>query len=530
MKKKILCLIVWNVVVVCYYNISYAGKTVNIDVEVSSAGFYAANGEERNNYGTPFRQESNDNILNLNVTPGTNCYICGGAGKGEVFDFINPNFLLMADRGYSDFTNQNYLLGDVKENKLNIYCNVDDGCFFVGGVTSTGTVAKNSVNVYGAGGSAESLIFGGLVFCSGCVENNTVNIYNDFSGRCIVGGIGLGDDTGDSNFNIVNIFSSSNIAEHLWGGGVSFDGTCIGNKVDVYGSITMQGGELECAYIDGGHICTNGSAERNSVTILGTIQFLQDLKIYGGYVYNEGSSNGNSVNISGTIHSRQGLRIFGGHIGTYGYANGIASRNSVNISGSIESKENFLEIFGGYINSNGNATINSVSISGSIKSDGDLDIRGGQVAGDGIANNNRVNISGDIRSKKDLDIRGGEVKGNGIANGNSVNISGSIECEDNICIIGGGGTDSRYHIIGVLDGPNAVLPTPCYNSEGNVVSISGKIVSGGRVVIVGGSAYRNAVNNKVIILETAELPEHSVLYGGSLLEAGVSLGNCLEVS
>ncbi|MDR2399609.1 MAG: hypothetical protein LBD61_04195, partial [Endomicrobium sp.] len=136
-----------------FYNISFAGKTVNIDFKIPDDACVAANGDDSNNYSIPFEKDSNDNILNLNVTPGARCFICGGAGQGEVVDPNKPESLL----------------GDVRNNTLNVNCNIDDDCYLCGGVTSTGTVSRNTVNVYGGGGVCrECAVIGGGIFSSGC--------------------------------------------------------------------------------------------------------------------------------------------------------------------------------------------------------------------------------------------------------------------------------------------------------------------------------------------------------------------------
>ncbi|MDR1474729.1 MAG: hypothetical protein LBS38_03480, partial [Endomicrobium sp.] len=108
--NKFLVLFISLFVLVFFYNISFAGKTVNIDFKISSPTFYAANGTDSNNYSVPFEKDSNDNILNLNVTPGTNCYICGGAGQAK------------------DVDDPESLLGDVRNNTLNVNCNIDVEC------------------------------------------------------------------------------------------------------------------------------------------------------------------------------------------------------------------------------------------------------------------------------------------------------------------------------------------------------------------------------------------------------------------
>ncbi|MDR1086846.1 MAG: hypothetical protein LBL16_01130, partial [Endomicrobium sp.] len=92
---------------VSFYNISYAGRTVNIDFQIAAIAVVAANGTDSNNYSTPFVLDSNNNTLNLNVTPGTKCGICGGAGQGELVDFPPKT-----------------LLGDVRNNTLNINCDI----------------------------------------------------------------------------------------------------------------------------------------------------------------------------------------------------------------------------------------------------------------------------------------------------------------------------------------------------------------------------------------------------------------------
>ncbi|MDR1474774.1 MAG: hypothetical protein LBS38_03735, partial [Endomicrobium sp.] len=163
--NKFLVLSISLFVLVFFYNISYAGRTVNINVQIPANSFIAANGDDSNDYSLPFKKDSNNNILNLNVAPGIKCGICGGAGQGEVFDPEEADSLL----------------GDVRNNTLNVRCDIDVACSLYGGMTSSGTVSSNTVNVYGDGSSTNTKIIvgGGRVFVSGCAENNTVNIYKD---------------------------------------------------------------------------------------------------------------------------------------------------------------------------------------------------------------------------------------------------------------------------------------------------------------------------------------------------------------
>jgi hypothetical protein len=147
----------------------------------------------------------------LNVTPGNKSVICCGTGQGEVlngdvFDFGNP---------------PTSLVGNIRNNTLNIRCKVDDECFFLGGMTSTGTVACNTVNIYDVGSCSEVKVFGGRVFCSDCAENNTLNIYKGFSGKSVWGGVVR---ISTSTFNTINIFSNLNILEGIYGGEVSRNG------------------------------------------------------------------------------------------------------------------------------------------------------------------------------------------------------------------------------------------------------------------------------------------------------------------
>ncbi|MDR2436982.1 MAG: hypothetical protein LBD17_02785 [Endomicrobium sp.] len=61
----------------------------------------------------------------MDITPGANCAICSGAGKGEKFDIKEPGTLL----------------GDVRDNILNINCSVGDNAedsLFSGSATSSG--------------------------------------------------------------------------------------------------------------------------------------------------------------------------------------------------------------------------------------------------------------------------------------------------------------------------------------------------------------------------------------------------------
>jgi hypothetical protein len=184
----------------------------------------------------------------LNVTPGTNCFICVGAGQGK-------------DIGS--------LLGNVRNNTLNVRCaiDVDVACSLFGGMTSSGTVSRNTVNVYGDGSSTttEAMVGGGCVFYSGCAEKNTVNIYKDFSCKEVVGGL---VNTGSSSFNTVNVFSKLNIVSHIYGGEVDGDGISMNNIVNIYGSITTQGN----VGINGANVIGDGSSNDNRVNISGNIQ------------------------------------------------------------------------------------------------------------------------------------------------------------------------------------------------------------------------------------------------------------------
>ncbi|MDR2399089.1 MAG: hypothetical protein LBD61_01415, partial [Endomicrobium sp.] len=283
--NKFLVFFIFLFVLVFFYNISYAGRTVNINVKIPANSFIAANGDDSNNYSAPCEKDSNDNILNLNVAPGIKCAICGGAGKGEVVDPNKPESLLE----------------DVRNNTLNINCNIDNECYLFSGMTSTGTVSSNIVNVYGGGSSTntEAMVGGGGVFVSGCAEKNTVNIYKDFSCKGVVGGIIV--RTGTSSFNTVNVFSNSNlnILELISGGGVHDKGISINNSVNVYGSITAQGtGRDKQSTISGGNVNGGGSATSNRVNIAGTVQSTGNIYIIGAKAEH---TTGNIVSISGKI-------------------------------------------------------------------------------------------------------------------------------------------------------------------------------------------------------------------------------------
>ncbi|MDR1474795.1 MAG: hypothetical protein LBS38_03840, partial [Endomicrobium sp.] len=78
--NKFVVLFISLFLLVFFYNISYAGRTVNINVKIPDDACVAANGTESNNYSAPFEKDSNNNILNLNVAPGIKCGIGGGAG------------------------------------------------------------------------------------------------------------------------------------------------------------------------------------------------------------------------------------------------------------------------------------------------------------------------------------------------------------------------------------------------------------------------------------------------------------------
>jgi hypothetical protein len=201
----------------------------------------------------------------LNVTPQTLCYICGGAGKGEGFKPSNLKPLL--------------LLGDVRNNTLNINCNINDYCNLYGGLTSSATVSRNTVNVYAVSPSTEVVIYGGYVFDLGCAENNTVNIYKDFSCESVFGGL---VSNGTSSFNTVNVFSNLNISR-------GFDGGVSGGRVTTNNGISMN----------------------NSVNVYGSITAQGEVNIFGGDAYVAGSANDNRVNISGTIESKGDLSIYG---------------------------------------------------------------------------------------------------------------------------------------------------------------------------------------------------------------------------
>jgi hypothetical protein len=294
--NKFLVLLVLQFVLSFFYNISYAGRTVNINSPIPADTFIATNGTDSNNYSTPFRLDSNNNILNLNAASTATSVICGGTGQGYVDDIADP-------------TN---LLGNTSNNKLNINCDLSDtGHFLIGGITSTGTASSNTVNVYGTG-EGTNLIFGGCAFCSGSAENNTINIYKDFSSESVYGGMVA---IGTSSFNRVNVFSKLNI------------GTA-GKESVIYG----------------GNVYTYGIANNNSVYISGNIHSEENLAIYGGSVDAHGIANNNGVYISGSVESERDIKIIGGRaVDTEG--------NIVRISGKIASR-GIITIVGGEAHTN----------------------------------------------------------------------------------------------------------------------------------------------------------------------------------
>ncbi|MDR2399133.1 MAG: FapA family protein, partial [Endomicrobium sp.] len=254
-----------------------------------------------------------------------------------------------------------------------------------------------------------------------------------------------------------------------------------------------------------GGFVRNGTSSFNTVNVFSSSKLNISGGISGGRVTNDGISMNNSVNVYGNITTQGNVDISGGYV----HGDGSADSNRVNISGNIEAKGNLI-IYGGNVNGGGSSNDNRVNISGNIEAKGDLAICGGNVNGGGSSNDNRVNISGNIEAKGNLTIYGGHVNGGGSSNDNRVNISGNIESEGNIFIVG----------------------AEAEHTAGNIVSISGKIahteISTKTVTIIAGSeASKSGVNNKVIIYETAEIPNTCILYGN--LEDIQGDGNSLEI-
>jgi hypothetical protein len=81
--QQVFCSFFSLFLLVSFYTISYAGRTVDINVGIDKKAVVAANGTDTNNYSTPFVLDSNNNTLNLNAPPRVGCAICGGAGQGN---------------------------------------------------------------------------------------------------------------------------------------------------------------------------------------------------------------------------------------------------------------------------------------------------------------------------------------------------------------------------------------------------------------------------------------------------------------
>jgi hypothetical protein len=200
-------------------------------------------------------------------------------------------------------------------------------------------------------------------------------------------------------------------------------------------------------------------------------------------------------------------------------------------------------ILGGRVNGDGSSINNIVNVYGNITMQGWADaITGGEVAHfHGVANNNSVNIFGNIHFKGGSFISGGQTYYNGSANSNSVNISGNIESKQGLKIVGGfighgddsgNGNSNSVTISGTIESEGHIQITGAtgYNNKDNTVNISGRIVSR-YATITGGEGYKNVLNNKVIISETAEIPNNCSLYGGESISVREdSLGNSLEIS
>ncbi|MDR2399209.1 MAG: hypothetical protein LBD61_02055 [Endomicrobium sp.] len=54
--NKFLVLFISLFLLVFFYNISYAGRTVNINVKIPADAWVAANGDDSNNYSVPLRK------------------------------------------------------------------------------------------------------------------------------------------------------------------------------------------------------------------------------------------------------------------------------------------------------------------------------------------------------------------------------------------------------------------------------------------------------------------------------------------
>ena len=255
---------------------------------------------------------SGNNLVTKNtviVNDGTMYEACGGLIQayggipGDAIDntvYINGGQVEYVCGGSAD-------KGDANDNKV----------FIKGGVTSDGVVGGKVRYEYGGDANGNTVTISGGTIGKASGGTNIVGGYT-------IGGGGSAQN-GAANDNTVTI-SGGTITSSSVVGGNSYKGNANGNTVTISGGTIGKAGSV--TRIWGGFAsndsASNVSANDNTVTISGDVQFLGSVSIYGAEAgKTSGTANNNTVNILAKITAAQ---LAGGN------TPGTSSGNTLNIA------------------------------------------------------------------------------------------------------------------------------------------------------------------------------------------------------
>lgn len=306
--------------------------------------------------------------------------ICGGYN----YDSSNPQAVTnnneVSISGSNIKVNPNvyggYSSSDATCNKVSVN-NIAEATIACGGYAYKGNANYNIVSIDSAKTISRE-VYGGWVDC-GNANNNRVSIKNSDTLDHVYGGY---VDYGNAENNTINIDSVGLIRSQVFCGKVRYEGSVIGNAINM-NNITKMLGDVEGGTADG------GDAKNNTVSIKNSNTF-EDSNVHGGF-----SFKGNAVQ---NVVSMNNIKKVIGNIYGGSTWKGSAISNTVIIDNITKMER---DIHGGSTN-NGDAYNNTLSISNV----GSAGIEGWHVSGgtshNGSAYKNTVTIDHVTEMKNDV--------------------------------------------------------------------------------------------------------------------------------
>ncbi|MBR2216143.1 MAG: hypothetical protein IJ849_10370 [Selenomonadaceae bacterium] len=439
----------------------------------------------------------------------------------------------------------------IKKGSIN---NSNSNGFLDAGWHSTGSLARNKINIEGGSVTVNQIDGGRTTSISGTttdvsVTDNEVNISGGNVSVSSIKGGNIGTTGAYEKLvsgNQVNISSgtvkaSSIYGGYIWGNTDGATATVQGNTISITGGTfdntatsMIYGGSISNSGAAGSSNMTSGIIKSNEISIAAGVTLPYRI-IYGGYLSIDKITTAevcdNTINFNGNIPTTYSSDILGGWSNSGSVHDNHVTINATNATLSSGVKA---EVYGGFATDTAVASANTVEIGLGAFSE----VVGGYAAS-GAANNNLVTINGltmvsdNAYAAGNYDSFVGHVYGgysaSGVASENTVTVSsGSLPF-----VVGGRSNSANVSSNAVnIDSGTVARAIGGFTKNNNFQSVSSNTVtvSGGEVMdVIGGmSTHDGAINGNKVKISGGTVT--GFILGGASTDSNYIRSNEVEIS